>query len=105
VELSSGIPFVSDADLNAALEKAGVPPDMAAVIVDHNAHSRINGLRASLGVLALIALAAVIFTRRLPVRQAGAGGGVDAEGGADEPETPEAEPTGDEDPALSSGGG
>jgi hypothetical protein len=73
VELSSGIPFVSDADLNAALEKAGVPPDTAAVIVDHNAASRLNGLRAALGVLALIALFAVAFTRRLPVRQAGTG--------------------------------
>jgi MFS family permease len=73
VELSSGIPFVSDADLNAALEKAGVPPDTAAVIVDHNAKSRINGLRAALGLLALIALFAVAFTRRLPVRQAGTG--------------------------------
>jgi Na+/melibiose symporter-like transporter len=73
VQLSSGVPFVSDADLNAALEKAGVPPDTAAVIVDHNAASRLNGLRASLGVLALIALMAVAFTRRLPVRQAGSG--------------------------------
>ena len=26
VELSSGVPFVSDADLTAALDKAGVPP-------------------------------------------------------------------------------
>jgi Na+/melibiose symporter-like transporter len=73
VELSAGIPFVSDADLNAALEKAGVPADTAAVIVDHNAASRINGLRAALGVLALLALFAVVFTRRLPVRQAGTG--------------------------------
>ena len=29
VELSAGVPFVSDADLNAALEKAGVPPRRA----------------------------------------------------------------------------
>ena len=81
VQLSSGIPFVSDADLNAALEKAGVPPDTAAVIVDHNAASRINGLRASLGVLALIALAAVVFTRRLPVRQPGSGEKAPSSGG------------------------
>ena len=37
VELSSGIPFVSDADLNAALEKADVPPATAEAIVDENA--------------------------------------------------------------------
>ena len=104
VQLSTGVPFVSDADLNAALVKAGVPPDTAALIVDHNAKSRLNGLRASLGVLALIALAAVIFTRRLPVRQSGSGpdGG---EGGepdeAETPEAPEREPTGAADTAAS----
>ena len=40
VELSAGIPFVSDADLNATLEKAGVPPATAQAIVDENATSR-----------------------------------------------------------------
>ena len=104
VQLSSGVPFVSDADLNAALDKAGVPPDTAAVIVDHNAKSRINGLRASLGVLALIALAAVIFTRRLPVRQSGSrpdGGEGDEPDEAETPEAPEREPTGADDAAAS----
>src|SRR6266566_4461339 len=33
-ELSSGIPFVSDADLNKALKEAGVPEDQAKEIVD-----------------------------------------------------------------------
>ena len=66
VELSAGIPFVSDADLNATLEKAGVPPATAQAIVDTNASSRINGLRAALAVLALIALVAVALTGRLP---------------------------------------
>jgi MFS family permease len=69
VELSSGIPFVSDADLNAALEKAEVPPATAQAIVDENASSRINGLRAALGVLALLALVALLLTRRLPTTQ------------------------------------
>ena len=71
VELSAGIPFVSDADLNAALEKADVPPDAAHAIVDVNAQSRINGLRAALAVLALIALVALALTRRLPTVQPG----------------------------------
>jgi MFS family permease len=71
VELSAGIPFVSDADLNATLEKADVPPATAEAIVDVNAHSRINGLRAALAVLALLALAALVFTRRLPTIQPG----------------------------------
>ena len=71
VELSSGIPFVSDADLNAVLQKADVPPATADAVVEENAHSRINGLRAALGVLALIALIALAMTRRLPTVQPG----------------------------------
>jgi MFS family permease len=80
VELSSGIPFVSDKDLGAALEKADVPPATAQAIVDENAKSRINGLRAALAVLALIAFTALLMTRRLPkvsliTAQSGAGDG------------------------------
>lgn len=71
VELSSGIPFVSDADLNSTLQKAGVPPDTAQAIVDDNASARLNGLRAALAVLALLALLALAATRRLPTRQPG----------------------------------
>jgi hypothetical protein len=71
VELSAGIPFVSDADLSAALQKADVPPAAAHAVVDENAQSRINGLRAALAVLALIALIALALTRRLPIRQPG----------------------------------
>ena len=41
----------------AALQKADVPPAAADAVVDENAQSRINGLRAALAVLALIALA------------------------------------------------
>jgi Major Facilitator Superfamily len=71
VELSSGIPFVSDADLGANLQKADVGPAAAAAIVDVNAQSRINGLRAALAVLALIALVALALTGRLPTVQPG----------------------------------
>jgi MFS family permease len=71
VELSSGIPFVSDADLNAALQKADVPPATADAVVEENAQSRINGLRAALAVLAFIALIALALTRRLPTVQPG----------------------------------
>jgi MFS family permease len=71
VELSAGIPFVSDADLNAVLQKADVPPATAHAVVDANAQSRINGLRAALAVLALMALLALAMTRRLPTVQPG----------------------------------
>ena len=92
VELSAGIPFVSDADLDATLQKAGVDPTTATAIVDDNASSRINGLRAALAVLALLALVALACTRRLPVVQpsdtaasgGGPGGGEDDDGEPDE---------------------
>jgi MFS family permease len=69
VELAEGIPFVSDADLQTALDDAGVPPETADAIVDENATARLDGLRASLSVLAVIALIALFFTRRIPTKQ------------------------------------
>ena len=72
VELAGGIPFVSDADLDDALAQAGVDPATADAIVDENSDARLQGLRVSLSVLALIALVALFATRRLPTRQPGA---------------------------------
>jgi len=69
VQLAGGVPFVSDAQLKTALDKAGVAPDTASVIVDENATARLDGLRSSLSVLALIALVALVFTRGIPTRQ------------------------------------
>jgi MFS family permease len=69
VELSSGVPFVSDKDLKAALDKADVPPKTADAIVEENANARITGLRAALSVLAVVALIAVFFSRRIPAQQ------------------------------------
>ena len=64
---------MSDKDLNAALKKAGVPQDQAKAITDENASARLDGLRSSLSVLALIAVLAVLFTFRIPTRQPAAG--------------------------------
>ena len=69
VKLAGGIPFLSDKDLKAALDKAGVPSEAATAIVSENANARINGLRASLSLLAVIALIAVFFSRRIPTQQ------------------------------------
>ena len=69
VKLAGGIPFLSDQDLKRALGKAGVPPASATAIVSENAAARINGLRASLSLLALVALIALFFSRRIPARQ------------------------------------
>jgi hypothetical protein len=69
VQLSSGIPFVSDADLEQALADAGVPEDTAQAVVDENTEARINGLRAALAVLALLALIALGAASSIPTRQ------------------------------------
>ena len=69
VELAGGIPFMSDQDLKIQLDKAGVPAKTADAIVEENAKARIDGLRASLSVLAVIALIALFFSRRIPTKQ------------------------------------
>jgi hypothetical protein len=69
VKLTSGVPFVSDKDLEAALHDAPVGPATADAIVEQNADARIDGLRAALGVLALFSILAVIAARRLPTVQ------------------------------------
>jgi MFS family permease len=66
VELTSGVPFTSDKDLETALAAASVPPDVANEIVDVNADARIEALRTALALLALLALVAVVAARRLP---------------------------------------
>ena len=48
VELTSGVPFISDADLDAALTDAGVSTKTADAVVEENADARIAGLRTSL---------------------------------------------------------
>ena len=72
-ELSGGVPFISDADLEAALEDAGVKGDTATAIVDENAQARLDGLRTSLAVLAVLALIALALSRSLPTTPVGAG--------------------------------
>ena len=66
VELTSGVPFISDDDLEVALSDAGVRPAVADDIVEVNAEARIDGLRAALAVLALLAALAIVAARRLP---------------------------------------
>ena len=68
-ELSSGVPFLSDKDLQAALEKGGVPTQTADEIVKENKTARLDALRSSLSVIAVIALMALFFGLRLPTAQ------------------------------------
>jgi hypothetical protein len=78
VQLAGGAPFVSDADLEGALEDAGVPDDLAATIVDENTSARITALRLSLAVLAMLAALAIFLTRLLPTRAVGSPAGAGA---------------------------
>ena len=71
-QLATGVPFVSDKDLQKALDDANVPPEAANAVVDENAEARIAGLRSALALLALISLLALLFTRGLPTVQPGA---------------------------------
>ena len=68
-ELADGVPFLSDADLRIALDRAAVSPTAADAIVEEHTDARLVGLRAALSVMALIAIVALSFTRRIPGKQ------------------------------------
>ena len=72
VELTNGIPFISDVDLQSGLEDAGATPKLTQAVVDENEQARLDGLRSALALLALIAVVALFFTRRISERQPGA---------------------------------
>ncbi|HTF58709.1 MAG TPA: MFS transporter, partial [Actinomycetes bacterium] len=71
VELAGGVPFISDADLQAALDQAGVSEETAAAVLEANRQARLDGLRAALVVLAGVALLALFAARRIPTTQPG----------------------------------
>jgi len=71
VELADGIPFISNADLQAALTEAGASQEVAQAVLDENEQARLDGLRIALAVLALIALIALFFSTRIPTEQPG----------------------------------
>ncbi|WP_323179759.1 hypothetical protein [Streptomyces bobili] len=66
VQLRSGAPLLSDAQLGTVLDEAGVSPGLSEAALDANADSRLDGLRAALAVLAFTALLALFFTQRIP---------------------------------------
>ncbi len=70
-QLSSGVPFLSDDDLKAQLDKAHVTGKTQSAIVDENAKARLSALRAALAIIAGVAALALFFTGRIPTRQPG----------------------------------
>ncbi|NDK88658.1 MFS transporter [Gordonia desulfuricans] len=71
-ELASGVPFVSTTQLHESLAEAGVTGSAADAIVEVNADSRLMALRVALSVSALLAIAALFGTGRIPQRAPGA---------------------------------
>ncbi|MFD8026756.1 MFS transporter [Streptomyces lavendulae] len=69
VELSGGVPFLSDAQLKTVLDESGTSAEVSQAALDANADARLDGLRAALAVLAFAAVVALFFTQRIPDTQ------------------------------------
>jgi hypothetical protein len=72
-ELVGGIPFMSDADLEEAMNEAGASEEVTQAALEANAEARIAGLHTALAVLAIIACLAIVFAQRLPTKPIGGG--------------------------------
>ncbi|HKF13939.1 MAG TPA: MFS transporter [Gaiellaceae bacterium] len=72
VELAGGIPFASDADLEAALAEAGTPAATTEAALDAYSEARLSGLRSALAILAVLAILALFLAQSIPTRPPGA---------------------------------
>jgi MFS family permease len=72
VELAGGVAFVSDADLEAALEDAGAAPETTDATLAAYEDARLDGLRSALAILAVLAVVALFFAQSIPTRPSGA---------------------------------
>jgi hypothetical protein len=88
VEMSNGIPFISDADLRAALGKTDLPSTTQEAIVAENASARLEGLRSALWLVALLTVIGLFFTGMLPRRATGAGDSETRAAGEGDPADP-----------------
>src|SRR6476469_3788974 len=68
-ELAAGVPFISDDELESALDEARVGPKATDAILEENETAQLDGLRAAISVLAIFSLAAAFVSRRLPTVQ------------------------------------
>jgi Na+/melibiose symporter-like transporter len=65
-----GIPIVPVDDIEQAALDEGLPPEQAQALADDYGDAQIHGLKRAIGAIAIIALLALWFTRRLPGRSA-----------------------------------
>jgi hypothetical protein len=66
--LGSGVEFVSDADVDAALAEAGLPPAEQEEVGDVYAGARLDALRNGMVALAVFVIVALFLSARLPGR-------------------------------------
>jgi len=71
VELASGISFISDQDLEEALDDASLDRQTSEAIMEDYAEARLAGIRTALSLLAVFAAIALYFTRRIPAEPPG----------------------------------
>jgi hypothetical protein len=71
VKLTGGVPFVSDADLEKALDEAHLSNKTTDAAIASYQDARLDGLRAALGILAVMALVALYLANRIPTVQPG----------------------------------
>jgi hypothetical protein len=74
VKLASGVPFISDADLKAALDEAGVRGRTTDAALTAYKDARIDGLKSALAILALISVLALYAARKIPTIPVGSTG-------------------------------
>jgi len=72
VELAGGVSFVSDADLESALDEAGVEEATTDAALVAYEDARLDGLRAALGILALLSIIALFLAQSIPRKPVGA---------------------------------
>jgi Na+/melibiose symporter-like transporter len=72
VELAGGVQFVSDADLEDALDEAGAASASADAALEAYGDARLAGLRSALAILAVLAIVALFLAQSIPTRPPGA---------------------------------
>ena len=71
VQLTGGASFISDDQLESAMEGAGADEQTTRAVVEGNQQARVDGLRSALALLAVISVIALFFTKRIPTEQPG----------------------------------